>query len=105
MTEWWMAVGGHQVGPVAESEIVANIKNGSVDGSTLVFTTGMGEWTPLKDVDKFKQHLGARRPLRPCPRCPGGGPTRSTSRSKARTCSSWRSSSIPARPWSRKRAS
>jgi uncharacterized protein (TIGR00266 family) len=61
MSEWWMAVGGHQVGPVAESEIVANIKNGSIDGSSLVFTTGMTEWTPLKDVDRFKPHLAAGR--------------------------------------------
>jgi len=59
MSEWWMAVGGHQVGPVAESEIVANIKNGSVDGASLVFTTGMSEWTPLKDVDRFKPYLAA----------------------------------------------
>jgi uncharacterized protein (TIGR00266 family) len=71
MTEWWMAAGGHQVGPVAENEIVANIKNGSVDGSTLVFTTGMSEWTPLKDVDKFKSHFGAQAPTPPVPPVPG----------------------------------
>jgi uncharacterized protein (TIGR00266 family) len=74
MSEWWMAVGGHQVGPVAESEILANIKNGSIDGSSLVFTTGMAEWTPLKDVDRFKPHLAAgRTPLAPpaVPTVPG----------------------------------
>ena len=30
--QWYMAVGGHQVGPVSEDEIVSNIKNGSADG-------------------------------------------------------------------------
>ncbi len=35
--DWYMAIGGQQVGPVTESEIVANIKNGSVDPTTLVF--------------------------------------------------------------------
>jgi uncharacterized protein (TIGR00266 family) len=71
MTEWWMAVGGHQVGPVTEGEIVANIKNGSIDGSSLVFTTGMSEWTPLKDVDRFKAHLVAQAPPPPVPPVPG----------------------------------
>jgi uncharacterized protein (TIGR00266 family) len=70
MSEWWMAVGGHQVGPVAESEIVANIKNGSIDGSSLVFTTGMTEWTPLKDVDRFKPHLAAAAAPPPPPAVP-----------------------------------
>jgi uncharacterized protein (AIM24 family) len=60
--EWWTAVGGHQVGPVSESEIVANIKNGSVDASTLVFTTGMEAWTPLRDVDRFRAHLARSAP-------------------------------------------
>ncbi len=69
--EWWMAVGGHQVGPVTESEIVANIKNGSIDGVTLVFTTGMAEWTPLKDVDRFKVHLAASAAPPLVPSLPG----------------------------------
>ena len=60
--EWWMAVGGHQVGPVTEAEIVANIKNGSVDEKTLVFTAGMDAWTPLRDVDRFRVHLGSSAP-------------------------------------------
>jgi uncharacterized protein (TIGR00266 family) len=71
MTEWWMAVGGHQVGPVTEGEIVANIKNGSIDGSSLVFTAGMSEWTPLKDVDRFKAHLVTQAPPPPVPPVPG----------------------------------
>ena len=51
--QWYMAVGGHQVGPVSEDEIVSNIKNGSADGSTLVFTAGMDNWMALKDVDRL----------------------------------------------------
>jgi uncharacterized protein (TIGR00266 family) len=50
---------------------VANLKNGSVDGSTLVFTTGMSDWTPLKDVDTFKQHLVAQAAPPPVPPVPG----------------------------------
>jgi uncharacterized protein (TIGR00266 family) len=52
-----MAVGGHQVGPVTEAEIVANIRNGSVDADTMVFVAGMDNWTPLKDVQRFQKEL------------------------------------------------
>ncbi len=60
--QWWMAIGGHQVGPVTEEELVGNIRNGSVDASTLVFTTGMANWTPLREVPSLAQHLPAATP-------------------------------------------
>jgi uncharacterized protein (TIGR00266 family) len=66
--QWYMAIGGQQVGPVTEEEIVSNIKNGSVDANTLVFVAGMDNWTPIKDVPRFQAHLGARpRPEAPPP--------------------------------------
>ena len=55
--QWWMAIGGHQIGPVMEEEIIANIRNGSVDGSTLVFTAGMANWTPLREVPQLSPYL------------------------------------------------
>lgn len=60
--DWYMAIGGQQVGPVTENEIVSNIKNGSVDPATLVFASGMANWTPLRDVPELKAHLGAVPP-------------------------------------------
>ena len=65
--QWYMAVGGHQVGPVAEDEIVSNIKNGSANGNTLVFISGMDNWTPLKDVERFRLHLGSSPPAAAAP--------------------------------------
>ena len=56
--QWWMAVGGHQVGPVSEAEIVSNIRNGSVDAGTLVFTTGMSNWAPVREVPQLSAFLG-----------------------------------------------
>jgi uncharacterized protein (TIGR00266 family) len=67
--QWYMAIGGQQVGPVTEADIVNNIKAGSVDGSTLVFVAGMQGWTPLKEVAKFQPHL---RPAAP-PLVPAAG--------------------------------
>jgi len=63
--QWFMAVGGQQVGPVTEEEIVNNIKNGSVDAQTLVFIAGMENWTPIRDVPKFQPHLPAVAPAPP----------------------------------------
>ncbi len=51
--QWYMAIGGHQVGPVGQQEIVANLQNGSIDAETLVFTAGMTQWQKVKDVSAF----------------------------------------------------
>ena len=64
--QWYMAIGGHQVGPVTAAEIISNVKNGSIDADTLVFSAGMSQWTPLSKVPQFAQHLrGAARFSRP----------------------------------------
>jgi uncharacterized protein (TIGR00266 family) len=52
-----MAIGGHQIGPVGEEEVANHIRNGSVDGSTLVFTAGLKNWTPLCDVAQLSSYL------------------------------------------------
>jgi uncharacterized protein (TIGR00266 family) len=58
MQQWWMAIGGHQVGPVVEEELVARIRSGTIDGSTLVFTNGLSNWTPLRQIPQLAIHLG-----------------------------------------------
>jgi uncharacterized protein (TIGR00266 family) len=60
--QWYMAIGGQQVGPVSEQDVVNAIKSGSADGATLVFTNGMDNWTPLRQVDRFRPHLPASAP-------------------------------------------
>ncbi len=102
--QWYMAIGGHQVGPVSQDDVVTNLRNGTIDGNTLVFTAGLSNWTPLKDVPQLAAYLAGarrrRRRRRHRPSCPAAGRTRSTSRSSAARCSSSRSSSIRARaPW------
>jgi uncharacterized protein (TIGR00266 family) len=69
--QWYMAVGGHQVGPVTDAEILANLRNGSVDAETLVFTAGMTTWTPLKDVPRFQSELRSSAPAAAVPALPG----------------------------------
>lgn len=57
-TQWYMAIGGHQVGPVTQDEIISNLRNGSTDAETLVFTTGMANWQRIKDVPAFAPFVG-----------------------------------------------
>ena len=57
MQQWFMAIGGHQVGPVSQDDVVTNLRNGTIDGNTLVFTAGMTNWTPLKDVPQLAAFL------------------------------------------------
>ncbi|HSK79197.1 MAG TPA: TIGR00266 family protein [Thermoanaerobaculia bacterium] len=51
--QWYMVIGGHQVGPVSADEIAANLKNGSIDSGTLVYTHGMETWAPISSVPRF----------------------------------------------------
>lgn len=68
--QWYMAIGGHQVGPVSASEIRANLQNGSIDANTLLFTAGMSNWTPLHAVAEFADALKPTATTPP----PIGGP-------------------------------
>ena len=61
--QWYMAIGGHQVGPVSEDEIRTNLVNGSIDANTLLFTAGMSNWTPLNAVSQFAAALRITRAL------------------------------------------
>ena len=72
--QWFMAIGGHQVGPVSQDDVVTNLRNGTIDGNTLVFTGGMSNWTPLKQVPQLAQYLvdrGAPAAAAPPPLDPG----------------------------------
>ena len=60
--QWYMAIGGQQVGPVTEQDVVTAIRSGSADATTLAFVAGMQGWTPLRDVARFQPHLPAEAP-------------------------------------------
>jgi uncharacterized protein (TIGR00266 family) len=60
--QWYMAIGGHQVGPATQDDVIENLKNGTIDSLTLVFTAGMSNWTPLRDVPQLASHVALSRP-------------------------------------------
>jgi uncharacterized protein (TIGR00266 family) len=55
--QWYMAIGGSQVGPVSQDDVITSLRNGTIDGNTLVFTAGMKNWTSLKDVPELAAFL------------------------------------------------
>jgi uncharacterized protein (TIGR00266 family) len=74
--QWYMAIGGHQVGPVTQDDVITNLRNGTIDGNTLVFSAGMANWTPLKDVPELATYLSSgaaatARAIAPPPITPG----------------------------------
>ena len=69
--EWYMAIGGHQVGPVSAEEIIANLRNGTIDAATLVFKRGMATWMPIRDVPEFRGRTAPEALVSPVPAVPG----------------------------------
>jgi uncharacterized protein (TIGR00266 family) len=69
--QWYMAIGGHQVGPVSQDDVVTSLRNGTIDGNTLVFTAGLSNWTPLKNVPQLAGYLAGDRQAPPPPIVPG----------------------------------
>lgn len=69
MTEWYYLKGGRQHGPVPERSIRAWLESGFLDGSDLLWASGMGAWTPISEIAE----LGGR----PAPAAPIGLPAES----------------------------
>ena len=61
MQQWYMAIGGHQVGPVSLDDLVTSLRNGTIDDNTLVFGAGLTNWTPLKNVPELATYLPSNR--------------------------------------------
>lgn len=71
--QWYMAIGGHQVGPVTQDEIVQGLKSGSITADTLVFTAGMANWQKVRDVPAFAPILAGAAPGAGAPPPPAPG--------------------------------
>ncbi|PID76908.1 MAG: TIGR00266 family protein [Deltaproteobacteria bacterium] len=55
MKQWYVAVNGQQKGPFEQSFVIQNINSGQLSPSTLVWTQGFAEWTPISKVDELNQ--------------------------------------------------
>jgi uncharacterized protein (TIGR00266 family) len=55
--QWYLAIGGQKVGPLSEDDVVRRVRGGEIDAGTLVFTSGMTNWTPLGAVPALAGYL------------------------------------------------
>ncbi len=69
--QWYMAINGHQLGPTSSQEIIANIRNGTLQPDTYLFTQGMANWKPAKQVEEFSRYFGEASAPLPIPAAPG----------------------------------
>ncbi|MBN1566933.1 MAG: TIGR00266 family protein [Acidobacteria bacterium] len=56
--QWYLAIGGHQVGPIGIQEVISQIRNGSIQPGTYVFTPGMANWIEAGKVEFFRAYFG-----------------------------------------------
>ncbi len=50
---WYIAVSGQQQGPMSKDDLLNKMRVGEVGGDTLAFTTGMQNWTAVKDIPEL----------------------------------------------------
>jgi membrane protease subunit (stomatin/prohibitin family) len=53
-TQWYLGVGGSQVGPLSPAEVAAHVADGRATVDTLVWRAGMDAWTRLGDVAELR---------------------------------------------------
>lgn len=70
-TQWFVAVGGRQEGPMSEGDVIARIRAGSLDRSAHVFSAGMAGWVGITTVAAFAAAFGAAVPPPPPPSAGG----------------------------------
>jgi len=71
MSQWYIAVGGQQQGPMSLEELLPRFRSGELSRDTHVFTQGMSEWQAAGSRPEFAEAFqGAAKPVPPAP-----GPT------------------------------
>jgi uncharacterized protein (TIGR00266 family) len=69
--QWYMSIGGHQVGPVTAQEIISRILSGSMQPETYVYTPGMSDWELVSKVEFFSRYFGQQSSPVQIPKPPG----------------------------------
>jgi uncharacterized protein (TIGR00266 family) len=69
--QWYISIGGHQVGPVSAHEIISQIRSGSIQPATYLFTPGMSDWIPANKVEFFRQYFNESQAPVSIPKVPG----------------------------------
>jgi len=65
--EWWAAIGDQPVGPVGIDVLQHHWDRGEIGPESLVWYSGLAEWTPLSSVPELHSHLGGMPVAPPAP--------------------------------------
>jgi len=63
--QWYLGVGGAQQGPFDQAGLSAAVANGTLRPDTLVWSSGMGQWTPASQVPEVSAVLSSAPPPLP----------------------------------------
>jgi uncharacterized protein (TIGR00266 family) len=69
--QWYMLIGGNQIGPVSAQQVIENIQNGRVQANTYVYAVGMKDWIPAGQAEFFAPYFGAAPSPVQIPKAPG----------------------------------
>jgi len=74
---WHALIGDEEQGPLSHAQMLAHLRDGTLDGSDLVWRPGLNDWLPLRDVREFWQppRAPARQPQVEPPPLPLPGST------------------------------
>jgi uncharacterized protein (TIGR00266 family) len=65
--EWYVAVSGQSIGPMAAPDLAAGFRSGQYNATTLVFKQGMSGWTAAAQVPEVAALLGGGGASAPAP--------------------------------------
>ncbi len=57
-SDWYVAVGDEQVGPMGLAEIETRWVDGEIEPKTLAWHPGMPDWTPIEEIPRLRYLLG-----------------------------------------------
>ncbi len=63
MKQWYYTVSGQQNGPISEPEFVAMFADSRLSPDTPVWTEGLAEWTPARNIEGLIPHSNLPPPL------------------------------------------
>jgi hypothetical protein len=70
MQEWYYVQSDQQYGPVSEPELVAMFADARLSPDTLVWTDGLADWTPARDMEGLVTQSHLPPPIPPPAPCP-----------------------------------
>ena len=96
MTEWYVAVGGQQRGPLAEEQLAAELRSGALRADAYVYAAGMDQWTPVAHVPALARHLPAAVPAAsPAPEARAATPLQAVSPRPQRAATAAAADQVP----------